>query len=249
MSVRAPQPSRREERLLRLESLVRAQFALMLACVIVLALTGLPQKFESLALSRSAIDLAGGIENLRLVHRVAGGALVLAGVYHVVLVLAAVLVLKETVPLRMLPGGRDFRDAMRATAYLAGLRRERPGPEGRRYFQKLDYWFLAWSLGVMALTGFVNLFPLRVASLLSSDTALAALHAHSDAAPLVVVWVVIVHVMYTGLTPRLFQTEESRQLAAAPAALAVQPLAGAMGIVSATPASPTPDAGDWEEST
>jgi cytochrome b subunit of formate dehydrogenase len=249
MSGWSPQQSRREERLLRLESLVRAQFALMLACVIVLALTGLPQKFESLAISRSATDLAGGIENLRLVHRVAGGALVLAGVYHVVLVLAAVLVLKEPAPLRMVPNARDVRDAMRAAAYLAGLRRERPDAGGRRYFQKFDYWFLAWSLGVMALTGFVNLFPLRVASLLSSDTALAALRSHSDAAPLVLVWVVIVHVMYTGLTPRLFQTEESRQPAAAPAAPAVQPLAGAVGIVSAAPASPAPDAGEWEEST
>jgi cytochrome b subunit of formate dehydrogenase len=249
MSVWSFQPSHREERLLRLESLVRAQYALMLACVIVLALTGLPQKFESLALSRNATDLAGGIENLRLVHHVAGGALVLAGVYHVVLVLAAVLVLKETAPLRMVPGGRDLRDAMRATAYFAGLRRERPGAGGRRYFQKIDYWFLAWSLGVMAVTGFVNLFPLRVARLLSSDATLAALRAHSDAAPLVLVWVVIVHLMYTGLTPRLFRTEESRQLAAAPATPAVQPLAGAMGIVSATPASGGRDAGDWEEST
>jgi hypothetical protein len=87
---------------------------------------------------------------------------------------------------------------------------------------------------------------LRVASLLSSDTALAALHAHSDAAPLVLVWVVIVHVLYTGLTPRLFRTEGSRQIAAAPATPAVQQRAGAIGVVSATPAPGGRDAGEGE---
>ena len=117
---------RRERRLLRLESHLRAQYGLVVACVAVLALTGLPQKFESLSLSRQVMDLAGGIETLRLVHRVAGGALVLTGVYHVVLVLAAVLVLGETAPLRMIPSAGDFRDAVRATAYFLRLRREPP---------------------------------------------------------------------------------------------------------------------------
>src|SRR3972149_5840545 len=56
-----------------------------------LAPPGLPQKCESLSLSRQVMDLAGGIETLRLVHRVAGGTLVLTGVYHVFLMLAAVL--------------------------------------------------------------------------------------------------------------------------------------------------------------
>ena len=167
MSAWSAWSGRREGRLLRLESHLRAQYGLVVACVAVLAITGLTQKFESLSLSRQMMDLAGGIETLRLVHRVAGGALVLTGVYHVVLMLAAVLVLGETAPLRMVPSAGDFRDAVRTTAYFLRLRREPPNG-GRPYFQKVDYWFMAWSLGVMAVTGLVNLMPLRAARLLSS---------------------------------------------------------------------------------
>ena len=49
------------------------------------------------------MDLAGGIETLRLIHRVAGGTLVLTGVYHVALVLAAVLLFRGTAPLPLIP--------------------------------------------------------------------------------------------------------------------------------------------------
>jgi len=245
----------RERRLLRLESHLRAQYGLVVACVAVLALTGLPQKFESLSLSRQMMDLAGGIETLRLVHRVAGGALVLTGVYHVVLMLAAVVVLRETAPLRMIPTPGDFGDAVRATAYFLRLRREPPNARDRQYFRKVDYWFMAWSLVVMAVTGLVNLMPFRVARFLSAETVLAALRTHSDAAPLVVVWVVIVHLLYTGLTPQLFRgqslnSDATRPLAMPPEAAAPVLDAGAgsaMSVASTAAHRPgKPQGEDWE---
>ncbi|HLA18389.1 MAG TPA: hypothetical protein VJ253_03625 [Dehalococcoidia bacterium] len=241
MSDRSDGSGRRERRLLRLESHLRAQYALVVVCIAVLALTGLPQKFESLSLSRQVMDLAGGIETLQLVHRVAGGALVLTGVYHVALMLAAVLIFGETAPLRMIPSARDFGDTVRATSYFLRLRTEPPSARGRQYFQKIDYWFMAWSLGVMAATGLVNLMPLRVARLLSAEAVLSSLRTHSDAAPLVVVWVVVVHLLYTGRTPRLFQgrafaAEVTRPLAMPRAAAA--PVAGA-GAGSAMSVAPT----------
>jgi cytochrome b subunit of formate dehydrogenase len=111
---------------------------------------------------------------------------VLTGVYHVVLVLAAVFVFRETAPLRMIPGPGDFRDAVGTTSYFLRLRKQPPNGRGRQYFQKVDYWFMAWSLGVMAVTGLVNLMPLRRPAL-SAETVLV-LRTHSDAALLVVVW-------------------------------------------------------------
>ena len=230
MSDRSDGSGPRERRLLRLESHVRAQYALVVACVAVLALTGLPQKFESLSLSRQVMDLAGGIENLRLVHRVAGGTLVLTGVYHVFLMLAAVLIFGETAPLRMIPRPGDFADTVRATSYFLRLRREPPSASARQYFQKVDYWFMAWSLGVMAVTGLVNLMPFRAARLLSAETVLSSLRTHSDAALLVVAWVVIVHLLYSGLTPRLFQGQTLNADSIRPLAMpreAAAPAAGA----------------------
>jgi len=203
---------RDQRRLLSLEPHLRTQYRLAVACIAVLAVTGLPQKFESFSLCRQLIDLAGGIETLRLVHHVAGGVLVLTGVYHVVLVLAAVLVVGETAPLRMIPRARDFRDAVRGTAHLLGLEGAAPGGNRSQYMQKLDYWFIAWALAVMAVTGLVSLTPLRAATVLSTETVLALLRTHSDAAPLVLVWILLVHLPSTDFTPRLFG---GRALAAA----------------------------------
>ena len=255
MSGRSGEGGRRERRLLRLESHLRAQYALVVACVAVLALTGLPQKFESLSLSRQVMDLAGGIETLRLVHRVAGGTLVLTGVYHVVLMLAAVLMFGETAPLRMIPSARDFGDTVRATSYFLRLRTEPPNASGRQYFQKVDYWFMTWSLGVMAVTGLVNLMPLRAARTLSAEPVLASLRTHSDAALLVVVWVVIVHLLYTGLTPRLFRGQTLDADAIGPLAMpreAAAPATGAgagsaMSVASTAAHRPgNPQEEDWE---
>ncbi len=200
------------------ESHLRAQYRLAVVCVIALAVTGLPQKFESLALFRQAIDLAGGIETLRFIHHVAGGALVLTGVYHVALVLATILVFGQTGLLRMIPSATDVRDAVNGTAYLLRLGPEPPDGRGRQYVQKLDYWFVAWSLGVMGVTGLINLMPLRLATVMSTDAVLASLRTHSDAAPLVMAWVLIVHLPYMDVTPRMFRVRAGNANAARPAA-------------------------------
>jgi cytochrome b subunit of formate dehydrogenase len=204
-----------------LESHLRVQYGFAIASVTVLVITGLPQKFDSLSLCRRVMDLAGGIETIRLIHHVAGGALILTGVYHVVQVLATVLVLGETAPLRMIPSLRDIRDAVKGTAYLVHMTDDPPGAGERQYIQKLDYWFLTWSFGVMALTGLVNLVPLRIATLLSAETVLASMRTHSDAALLVLAWVAIVHWPYAELTPRLFRRRAAASHVAQAAAVQV----------------------------
>src|SRR3970040_2776688 len=88
---------------------------------------------------------------------------------------------------------------------------------------------MAWSLGLLAATRLVNLMPLRAARLLSAETVLAPLRTHSDAAPLVVVWVVIVHLLYTGLTPRLFRGQALNSDAPRPVAMSQETAAPAVG--------------------
>jgi len=180
----------------------RFQHVVVLGSVFLLALTGLPQKLNWFGPSEWLMDSAGGIETLRAVHHGAGVVLIVAALYHVLLVLIAVMVNRDTRPLSMVPDARDYSDAIRTMLYFAGLRRERPVLREPTYFQKLDYWVLVWGLAAMGLTGIVRLFPVTAARLLSSDGVAAALEAHSDLAVLVVVWVAVVHVVYcTLVTP------------------------------------------------
>jgi thiosulfate reductase cytochrome b subunit len=179
-----------------------AQFPhlLIIGSVFVLALTGLPQRLDSFGPSEWLMDAAGGIETLRAVHHGAGAVLVVAGLYHLLSALFAAPANGRPGLLSMIPDGRDYLDAITTLLYFLGLRRDRPPLREPTYFQKLDYWVLAWGLMVMALTGLVRLFPARMTNLLSGDVVAAALQAHSDFALLVVAWVAVVHVAYAGLS-------------------------------------------------
>lgn len=203
MTEARPLDGARERRIAGLESHLRVQYGIAIACVAVLAVTGLSQKFDSFWICSRFIDIAGGIETVQLVHRVTGGVLILVGLYHAALVLVA-LAQGEQGPLSMIPTPADVDAAARAWASFLGFGGEPPPDRGARYLQKLDYWFWGWCMGVMALTGIINLVPFRAQRVLSADLVLAALRTHSDAALIVAAWVLVVHVAYSGLAPSLF---------------------------------------------
>ncbi len=208
---------RRERRILMLESHLRVQYGMAIACIAVLAVTGLAQKFDSWWIARQFLDAAGGIEHVQLVHRVAGGALILVGFYHLALVMTAAVALGESGPLRMVPAPADFIAAARAWLSFFGVSGKPAPPRGAHYLQKLDYWFWGWSMGLMTLTGIINLVPFRAERVISADLVLAALRTHSDAAIIVAAWVLVVHVAYSGLAPSLFRTAQPVPVPVAPA--------------------------------
>jgi cytochrome b subunit of formate dehydrogenase len=177
------------------------EYLVIIGSVFVLALTGLPQRLASFGPSGWLMDTAGGIETLRAIHHGAGAVLVVAGLYHLSLGFAALANGRRGL-LSMIPDGRDYLDAIATTLYFLGLRRDRPSLREPSYFQKLDYWVLAWGLTLMALTGLVRLFPARMTNVLSGDVVAAALLAHSDFALLIVAWVAIIHVAYATLLPQ-----------------------------------------------
>jgi thiosulfate reductase cytochrome b subunit len=179
----------------------RFQHALVLGSVFVLAVTGLPQKLTSFGPSEWLMNSAGGIETLRSLHHAAGAVLIVTLVYHLSRVLFAALADRDATLFSMVPDARDYGDAIAMLLYFGGLRRERPMLREPTYFQKLDYWVLAWGLAAMALTGLARLFPATATRILPGDVVAAALEAHSDLAVLAVVWVAVVHVAYCTLLP------------------------------------------------
>jgi hypothetical protein len=216
MAPTAAAASRHESRILALESHLRVQYGMAIACIAVLAVTGLAQKFDSWWIARQVLDAGGGIENVQLVHRVAGGALILAGLYHLALVMMAAVALGEQGPLRMVPTPNDVVAAARAWLSFFGLGSQPSPPSGAHYLQKLDYWFWGWSMGLMTLTGIINLVPFRAERVLSADLVLAALRTHSDASIIVAAWVLVVHVAYSGLAPSLFRSADAEPVPAGP---------------------------------
>lgn len=126
----------------------RWQHLVLLASFIILVITGFALKYPDSWFAH----LLGLSENLRsIVHRVAGVALIAAGIYHVFYVAAA----REGRRLirDLAPRPRDVSDAFHTMLYYLGLRQEKPKFGRFQYAEKAEYWALVWGTALMGLTG------------------------------------------------------------------------------------------------
>jgi cytochrome b subunit of formate dehydrogenase len=171
----------------------RVQHALMLASFLVLTVTGLPQKYIYLNnhYLDDLIDLMGGLEMVRVVHRGAATVLMLVTVYH--LLAAAHRVLVRRVSLSMLPRYQDVVDGLQAVRYNLGLARERPRTDRYTWEEKVEYWSLVWGTMVMIATGFMLWNPVATARFLPGQWIPAAQVVHGGEALLAILAVLVWH--------------------------------------------------------
>ena len=171
----------------------RIQHVVMLVSFLVLAVTGLPQKYIYLNnhFLDDLIDLMGGLEAVRVVHRWAATALMLVTVYHLLSVAQRVLV--RRVALSMLPRYQDALDAWRSVRYNLGLAGQRPRMNRFTWEEKLEYWSLIWGTIVMIATGFMLWNPIATARLLPGQWIPAAQVVHGGEALLAILAVLVWH--------------------------------------------------------
>jgi cytochrome b subunit of formate dehydrogenase len=171
----------------------RVQHAVMLASFLVLTVTGLPQKFIYLnnRYLDDLIDLLGGLEAVRLVHRGAATVLMLVTVYH--LLAAAHRVLVRRVSLSMLPRYQDVVDGLQTVRYNLGLAKERPRTDRYTWEEKVEYWSLIWGTVVMVATGFMLWNPVATARFLPGQWIPAAQVIHGGEALLAILAVLVWH--------------------------------------------------------
>ena len=171
----------------------RVQHAVMVVSFLVLTVTGLPQKFIYLnnRYLDDLIDLMGGIEGVRVVHRWAATVLMLATVYH--LLAAAHRVLVRRVSLSMLPRYQDVVDGLQAVRYNLGLAKQRPRTDRYTWEEKVEYWSLLWGTVVMIATGFMLWNPIATARFLPGQWIPAAQVVHGGEAILAILAVLVWH--------------------------------------------------------
>ena len=171
----------------------RVQHVVMLVSFLVLAVTGLPQKYIYLnnQYLDDLIDVMGGLEAVRVVHRWAATALMLVTVYHLLSVAQRVLV--RRVSLSMLPRYQDVVDALQAVRYNLGWAGARPRMDRFTWEEKLEYWSLIWGTIVMIATGFMLWNPIATARLLPGQWIPAAQVVHGGEALLAILAVLVWH--------------------------------------------------------
>ncbi len=193
----------------RFDAHQRIQHIMMFSSFIILAITGLPQKFSEWAVSEWWIGLWGGIGNLRLVHRGAAYIMMACFAYHLVYLLVSIVILRRPFPTHMLPRLQDVKDLIQDLKYNVGLTDEAPQFGRFSYREKFDYWAVGWGLMIMVGGGLVLMFPVAATKILPGWAVPLALVAHSDEAVLAVGWILIVHMYFAHLHPLVFPMNKS----------------------------------------
>lgn len=169
----------------------RIEHTIIFLCITVLLLTGLPQKYRTAPWSQDLLSTPQRLQILQQIHRIAAIILTLEVLFH--LGNALVLMARRKLPGHILPTIQDFKDAFQMLRYLLFLRKDKPAFGKYNFEQKVTYWFLFFSIGIMVITGFILWFPIVFTKVLPGGMVPAALMAHSTEAIVTAIFVVIWH--------------------------------------------------------
>jgi cytochrome b subunit of formate dehydrogenase len=126
----------------------RWQHLILLTSFIILVITGFALKFPNSWFA----EVLGMGERLRsITHRVAGVALIAAGIYHIFYL--AVTREGRRLIWDFAPRPKDVFDAWGTMRYYLGLGGEKPSFGRFNYAEKAEYWALVWGTALMAVTG------------------------------------------------------------------------------------------------
>lgn len=175
----------------------RLEHWIMVISFVTLAGTGLPQRYSLSPWAETLIGWMGGIETVRVVHRVAATLFIAITIAHVIELAYKVLVLR--VRFSILPGLRDVTDLLATIAYNLGLTRQPPRLPRFTFAEKIEYWALVWGSVLMIITGAMLWNPIATTRFLPGEFIPAAKMAHSAEALLAALAVLIWHVYFVHL--------------------------------------------------
>lgn len=201
----------------RFDIFQRSEHIVLLVSFTVLAVTGLPQMYSQQPWATVMILGMGGIETVRIIHRVAAVALILGTIYHFAALAYRIYV--KRVALTMLPGLQDVKDGLQALGHNLGIVKSAPRMGRYNFGEKIEYWAVIWGTVVMVITGFMLWNPIATTSVLPGEFIPAAKAAHGGEALLAVLSILTwhfyhVHVkrfnrsMFTGYISREEMEEE-----------------------------------------
>lgn len=170
----------------------RIEHFLLFTSFTVLVITGVPQKYLPAGWAEFMIRWMGGIEAVRIVHRIAATIMILESIYHVITISYKIFV--RRVSPSMLPGLQDVVDFLDVLRYNLGLARKHPKLDRYSFEHKVEYFAVVWGTVVMVITGFMMWNPIFTTKLLPGSWIPAAKAAHGGEALLAFLAIVIWHV-------------------------------------------------------
>jgi cytochrome b subunit of formate dehydrogenase len=195
-------PAEKEEEFLRLPTNIRIQHMFLFSSVILLIMTGLPLRFAEMNWSGNLIYILGGIENSRLIHRIAACGLIGVAIYHVSYTVLSRQGRRDF--LLLLPMPKDALDVFTMIKHFLGFSEERPKFGRFSYIEKFDYWAVYWGCVIMIGTGLVLWFQDFSLTFLPKFALDITKEAHRDEALLATLAIVIWHFYNVHFNPDKF---------------------------------------------
>lgn len=181
-------------------------FAIMVVFIL-LCLTGLPQKFFEQGWARWTIELVGGVERARWLHRACGLLFAALTIGH--LVGATWLVATRRARLSLVPERKDFTDAITTLKYYLGMTQTQPRFDRFDYRQKFEYWGMVLGSLVVIGTGIVLMWPVMVAQYLPGQLIPVSKVAHSNEGLMAFLVIIVWHIYNAHLSPDVFPFDSS----------------------------------------
>ena len=176
--------------------------AVVIVTFLLLALTGLPLKFHEAPWAQTMVNLFGGIESARVIHRLAAIGTFGYALFHLAQLFFRGFILGEKGmlwgPKSLVPQPKDIRDMFAYLRYFVYLG---PRPAGDRwtYWEKFDYMAVFWGIMIIGGSGLILWFPGFFTSFLPGWVLNAAHVVHSDEALLAVGFIFMFHFFHAPL--------------------------------------------------
>jgi cytochrome b subunit of formate dehydrogenase len=181
--------------------------AIIITTFLVLALTGLPLKFHAAPWAQTLMNLLGGVDMARALHRIAAIGTFGYMLFHVGNVAWRWIVKRERGlfwgPNSMTPQPKDIRDLFANIRWFLYLGKR---PQGDRwtYFEKFDYLAVFWGVAIIGVSGLALWMPDLFTTYLPGWVLNAAHVIHSDEALLATGFIFLFHFFHTHLRPESF---------------------------------------------
>ncbi len=174
---------------------------------LLLALTGLPLKFHDTAWAAALVNVLGGVDSTRFLHRLAAVGTFGYFAFHLGDLFVRRVFRGERGmlwgPNSMVPQPKDLFDFVANIKYFLYMG-ERPPGDRWTYFEKFDYLAVFWGVGMIGVSGLFLWFPDVFTRFLPGWTLNAAFVIHSDEALLATGFIFVYHFFHTHLRPESF---------------------------------------------
>jgi cytochrome b subunit of formate dehydrogenase len=179
----------------------------MVTTFLLLAATGLPLKFHDAVWAHTLVNVFGGVESTRIIHRVAAVATFGYGFYHLAWILVNAVRTRARGlfwgPDSLVPQPRDFVEAFRNLRYFFYLG-PKPTADRWTYWEKFDYMAVFWGIPIIGISGLMVWFPEFFTRFAPGWILNAAYIVHSDEALLATGFIFVFHFFHTHLRPESF---------------------------------------------